>query len=51
MKFAILVFPGSNCDWDSYHAVTKVLKQKGRFVWPQTQAGVVSLTAAQLSLL
>lgn len=33
MKFAILVFPGSNCDWDSYHAVTNVLKQKGRFVW------------------
>lgn len=33
MKFAILVFPGSNCDWDSYHAVTKVLKQKGQFVW------------------
>ncbi len=33
MKFAILVFPGSNCDWDSYHSVTKVLKQKGQFVW------------------
>ncbi len=25
--------------------------EKGRFVWPQTQAGVVSLTAAQLSML
>lgn len=33
MKFSILVFPGSNCDWDSYHAVTKVLKQKAQFVW------------------
>jgi phosphoribosylformylglycinamidine synthase len=33
MKFGILVFPGSNCDWDSHHAVTKVLKQKARFVW------------------
>jgi phosphoribosylformylglycinamidine synthase len=33
MKFAILVFPGSNCDWDSYHAVTKVMGQKARFVW------------------
>lgn len=33
MKFAILVFPGSNCDWDSYNAVTKVLKQKAQFVW------------------
>lgn len=33
MKFAILVFPGSNCDWDSYHAVRNVLKQPARFVW------------------
>lgn len=33
MKFAILVFPGSNCDWDSYNVVTKVLKQKAQFVW------------------
>jgi len=33
MHFSILVFPGSNCDWDSYHAVTDILKQKARFVW------------------
>jgi phosphoribosylformylglycinamidine synthase subunit PurQ / glutaminase len=33
MKFAILVFPGSNCDWDSYHAVAKVMGQKAQFVW------------------
>lgn len=33
MNFAILVFPGSNCDWDSHHAVTGILKQKARFVW------------------
>ena len=33
MKFAILVFPGSNCDWDSYYAVTALLKQKAQFVW------------------
>ncbi len=33
MKFGILVFPGSNCDWDSYNVVTKVLKQKAQFVW------------------
>jgi phosphoribosylformylglycinamidine synthase len=33
MKFGIIVFPGSNCDWDCYHAVTKVLKQKARFIW------------------
>ncbi len=33
MKFAILVFPGSNCDSDSHHVVTRVLKQKAQFVW------------------
>ena len=33
MKFVIVVFPGSNCDWDSYHVVTQVLKQKAQFVW------------------
>jgi len=33
MKFGVIVFPGSNCDWDSYHVVTNVLKQKGQFVW------------------
>lgn len=33
MKFGIVVFPGSNCDWDSYHVVTSVLKQKASFVW------------------
>ncbi len=33
MNFAILVFPGSNCDWDTHHVVTKVLKQKARFIW------------------
>jgi transposase len=30
--------------------VTKRL-EKGRFVWPQTASGAVSLTAAQLSML
>ena len=25
MKVAILQFPGSNCDWDSEHAVNGVL--------------------------
>lgn len=33
MKFGIVVFPGSNCDWDCYHVVTDVLKQKARFIW------------------
>jgi phosphoribosylformylglycinamidine synthase I len=33
MKFAIIVFPGSNCDHDAYHAVKHVLGQPAEFVW------------------
>ncbi|MDA1185264.1 MAG: phosphoribosylformylglycinamidine synthase subunit PurQ [Acidobacteria bacterium] len=33
MKFAIVVFPGSNCDHDAYHATKHVLGQEAAFVW------------------
>ncbi len=33
MKFAVVVFPGSNCDHDAYHATTAVLGQEAEFVW------------------
>jgi phosphoribosylformylglycinamidine synthase len=33
MKFAITVFPGSNCDHDAYHAAKHVLGQDAEFVW------------------
>ncbi len=33
MKFAVLVFPGSNCDHDAYHAAKHVLGQEATFVW------------------
>nr|AAP58591.1 putative phosphoribosylformylglycinamidine synthase I [uncultured Acidobacteriota bacterium] len=33
MTFAVVVFPGSNCDHDSYHAVTEVLGQPAELVW------------------
>ncbi len=33
MKFAVVVFPGSNCDHDAYHAVRHVLGQEAVFVW------------------
>jgi phosphoribosylformylglycinamidine synthase len=33
MKFAIVVFPGSNCDHDAYHAARHVLGQNAEFVW------------------
>lgn len=33
MKFGVLVFPGSNCDHDTYHALKKVLGQETVFLW------------------
>ena len=33
MTFAIVVFPGSNCDHDAYHAVKHVLGQPAHFLW------------------
>jgi len=33
MKFAVVEFPGSNCDHDAYHATKHVLGQDAEFVW------------------
>ena len=33
MKFAVIVFPGSNCDHDAYHAAKHVLGQDAEFIW------------------
>jgi phosphoribosylformylglycinamidine synthase len=33
MKVGVVVFPGSNCDHDAYHAVKHVCGQEARFVW------------------
>lgn len=33
MKFGVVVFPGSNCDHDAYHAVGSVLHQPVEFLW------------------
>jgi len=33
MKFAVIVFPGSNCDHDAYHAAKDVLGQEAEFIW------------------
>lgn len=32
-RIAVLVFPGSNCDHDAYHAAKHVFGQDARFVW------------------
>ena len=33
MKFAVIVFPGSNCDEDAYHAAHDVLGQRAEYIW------------------
>ncbi|MFD1037112.1 phosphoribosylformylglycinamidine synthase subunit PurQ [Virgibacillus byunsanensis] len=33
MKLAVIVFPGSNCDRDMYHAVKDVLQEEADLVW------------------
>jgi phosphoribosylformylglycinamidine synthase len=33
MKFAIIVFPGSNCDYDAYYVISNHLKAKVDFIW------------------
>jgi phosphoribosylformylglycinamidine synthase len=33
VKFAVVVFPGSNCDHDAYHAAKHVLGQDAEFIW------------------
>lgn len=38
MKFAVVVFPGSNCDDDAYHAARHVLGQDAAFVWHKDTA-------------
>jgi phosphoribosylformylglycinamidine synthase len=33
MKFGIVTFPGSNCDYDAYHAVIDVLGAEAVYLW------------------
>jgi len=33
MKFGVVVFPGSNCDHDAYHAAKDVLGQDAEYLW------------------
>ena len=37
MKFAVLVFPGSNCDLDMYHAIKDELGEEVEYVWHDTK--------------
>ena len=33
MKFGVVMFPGSNCDHDTYHVISKVIGQPVDFIW------------------
>jgi len=33
MKFAVVTFPGSNCDQDAYHAARHVLGEQAEYIW------------------
>jgi phosphoribosylformylglycinamidine synthase I len=37
MKFGVLVFPGSNCDHDSYYALHAVAEQPVTFLWHDSE--------------
>ena len=37
MKFGVVVFPGSNCDDDAYHAIGSVLHQPAEFLWHRSE--------------
>jgi phosphoribosylformylglycinamidine synthase len=37
MKFGVIIFPGSNCDQDSYHAAIAATGQKAAFLWHESR--------------
>ncbi len=38
MKFGVVVFPGSNCDLDAYHAIRDVLRHPVEYIWHQEES-------------
>ena len=38
MKFGVVVFPGSNCDIDCYHALRDVMGQDTEYIWHRTDS-------------
>src|SRR5471030_127050 len=37
MKFGVLVFPGSNCDHDTFHVVSEIAHQPVTFLWHESE--------------
>jgi phosphoribosylformylglycinamidine synthase I len=33
VKFGVVTFPGSNCDYDAFHAVTEILGEEAVYIW------------------
>ncbi len=33
MKFGVITFPGSNCDYDAFHAITETLGEEAVYLW------------------
>ncbi|HEX2692702.1 MAG TPA: phosphoribosylformylglycinamidine synthase subunit PurQ [Gemmatimonadaceae bacterium] len=33
MKFGVVTFPGSNCDYDAFHAITEILGEEAVYLW------------------
>ncbi len=38
VRFGVVVFPGSNCDHDAYHAAKHVCGQDARFIWHEEES-------------
>jgi phosphoribosylformylglycinamidine synthase I len=37
MKFGVLVFPGSNCDYDTYHVIKEIAHKPVTFLWHESE--------------
>jgi phosphoribosylformylglycinamidine synthase len=37
MKFGVLVFPGSNCDHDTYNVIAEIARQPATFLWHDSE--------------
>ena len=37
MKFGVLVFPGSNCDYDTYHVIKEIARKPVTFLWHESE--------------
>lgn len=38
VRFGVIVFPGSNCDHDAYHAAKHICGQDARFIWHEDES-------------